>query len=332
MAVLKRVYYFEALAVANLAALLFLIPESLPIVGSPLVHLATLSISLGIQTVAGVALRSAVALFRRDRAWFRIIASPGWLLDTARIVFFCAVGIFDYGWMKLVIPLYRPVLFDEQLWQLDRILFFGLSPSEFLLTLFHGPAVLRAVDWSYSNIFYVSTFIAFAYFSSEPSRRVRVAFTNGNTLLWLAAAWFYLTVPSLGPAFRFPDIWLAHSDALRMTQGLQALLMRNYRYVIGAAGGEVAGPIQIMFGVAAFPSMHVAFQTYTFLWMRRLWTSGEVVFGIFVLIIFLGSMITGWHYLIDAVTGVAMAVGGHRLFWRRARVSRYLALRRALRR
>ena len=67
-------------------------------------------------------------------------------------------------------------------------------------------------------------------------------------------------------------------------------------------------------GIAAFPSLHVGFQTYVFLWMRRLWTSGEVLFGIFVVVIFLGSMITGWHYFIDGVAGAALALGCYVLF------------------
>jgi hypothetical protein len=91
--------------------------------------------------------------------------------------------------------------------------------------------------------------------------------------------------------------------------------------------GEPHGGIQIVLGIAAFPSLHVAFQTYVFLWMRRLWTSGEVLFGIFALVILLGSMITGWHYLIDGLAGIALAVLWWGIFWRRAEVSRWLSLR-----
>ena len=74
------------------------------------------------------------------------------------------------------------------------------------------------------------------------------------------------------------------------------------------------GGTSIVLGIGAFPSLHVAAQMYVFLWMRRLWTSGEVLFGIFVVVIFLGSMITGWHYFIDGVAGVALALGCYVLF------------------
>ena len=32
-----------------------------------------------------------------------------------------------------------------------------------------------------------------------------------------------------------------------------------------------------------------------------------ILFAIFTLIIFLGSIVTGWHYLIDSIAGLALA-------------------------
>src|SRR5258705_13913836 len=108
-------------------------------------------------------------------------------------------------------------------------------------------------------------------------------------------AWLYVLVPALGPAYRFPDVWLQYSTDLRTTQGLQALLWRNYQNVIQVDQSRKATPVNILFGIAAFPSMHVAFQTFIFLWFRRLWTWGEVMFAFFVFAIFFGALITGWH-------------------------------------
>ncbi|HEX2122140.1 MAG TPA: phosphatase PAP2 family protein, partial [Thermoanaerobaculia bacterium] len=271
------------------------------------------------QALAGVAVRSVVALVRRDRAYVRVIRSRDWLGDTLRLIVGGTLMVWTYGWIKLVVPVLHPRLFDQVLWDLDRILFFGLSPNILFLEGFDD-AFLRAVDWTYANIFYVSTLVAFAYFLSEPSRRVRVAFANGNAALWLIGAWLYMLVPSLGPAYRFPDVWFAHDDALRRTQALQAMLMKNYQNVRRLAAGQPpTDVVRIVFGIAAFPSLHVAFQTYVFLWMRRLWTSGEVIFAIFVMIIFLGSMVTGWHYMIDGIAGMALAWGCYAASRRAAR-------------
>jgi hypothetical protein len=321
-------YFFEIFVLVNLAVVVLFGYRSLPIVGEPLRIVGGLLISMIVQTLLGVVVRSVVALVRRERGYFRIVASGKWLVDTLRLIIGSALVIFVYGWIKLVVPLYHPTLFDQRLWDLDQTLFFGVSPAVFFLDLFGQPQLLRMVDWSYANIFLASTLLAGAYFLSAPSRRIRVAFANGYAVLWISGAWLYLLVPSLGPAYRFPEIWMVHGQSLRVTQMFQALLMRNYQNVIRAASGEPAGAIRIVFGIGAFPSLHVAFQTYVFLWMRRLWTAGEVVFGVFVLLIFLGSMITGWHYMVDGLAGLALGWVCYAVFSRRARLRRWLELRR----
>jgi hypothetical protein len=325
----RRLYFFEIFVVANLAVLLLLVQYgTIPMLAFPRKIVGSLLVTVAAEAAVGVIVRAVVAMVRREHDYFRILRSARWLVDTLRLIAGAALVIFTYGWIKLVVPVVHPALFDQALWDLDQLLFLGISPTVFVLDLFGRPAMLRAVDWSYANIFAASIVIASAYFLSDPSRRIRIAFANGYALLWIAGAWLYMVVPSLGPAYRFPDIWMVHGDTLRTTQRFQALLMRNYQNVIRAWHGQPHGPVSIMFGIGAFPSLHVAFQTYVFLWMRRLWTSGEVLFGIFVVAIFLGSMVTGWHYFIDGVAGFLLALACYKLFARRARLRRWVELRR----
>jgi hypothetical protein len=310
----KRPYFFEIFALANLIVIALVARASLRIVGSPLGHLVVFTLGIGVQAVAGIVVRSIVALVRRDRSYFAVIRSRVWIVDTLRLVVFGAMVIVVYGWIKLVVPIYHPRLFDPELWALDRALFLGVAPTTFFLDLFGPRWFLRLIDWSYANIFFASAAIAYAWALSHPERRIRIAFANGNALLWITGGWLYMLVPSLGPAFRFPEIWFAHSETLRITQGLQAVLIRNYQNVIRAwNGAAITEPIRIVFGIGAFPSLHVAFQMYVFLWARRVWRTGQVLFGIFAFVIFLGSMITGWHYLIDSLAGLVMAYVSYRV-------------------
>jgi hypothetical protein len=310
----RRLYFFELFVLANLALVAVLARDTFFLLGSVPRTLASLAFAFATQAAAGVVIRTLVAFVRRDRSYLRHIRRRAWLLDTARLIAGATLLVFSYGWLKLVTPLLRTSNMDAALWELDRLLAFGLSPAEFLLNLFAGGHALRAIDWAYANIFYASLVVGMGYFLSHPSRRIRVAFANGNTLLWGLGAWLYFAVPSLGPAYRFPDVWLVHESSLRVTQGLQALLMRNWQTVARSwEARQLVAPVSLAFGIAAFPSLHVGFQTYVFLWMRRLWLSGQVLFALFALTIFLGSMITGWHYLADGIAGVLLALLAYKI-------------------
>lgn len=296
---MKRPYFFEIFTIVNFIALDVALWR---ITRAPLATLAhsflTLLPLFLIQTAIGVVIR---ALWRR-RPYLEAIRSAGWLTDTARLVIFSAFSVHIYGWIKLTIPLLHPHRFDEALRTIDRTIFFNHSPTVFFVTLFsQPPAALRFFDWTYANVFVASINIAGIIFLSAPQRRLRIAFMNSNTLMWLTGAWLYVLVPSLGPAYRFPEVWIPLADMLPHTHELQHILMNNYQRVLRFHEGN------ILFGIAAFPSLHVAFEVLVYLLIRRVSRVGEAAFAVFMILIFLGSVITGWHYLIDSLTGVALA-------------------------
>jgi hypothetical protein len=303
----KRPYFFEIFAVANLAVIIALLwPIRAPLASLPRV-LWTAGSGFLLQAAIGVAIRAVIAWRRGELAAFAAaIRSPRWLTDTLRLAIASALVIDAYAWIKLAIPLLHPHLFDQALWNLDAKLLAGHSPNEFFLTLFSAPAVLRAIDWAYANIFLASIVISTVFFASATNARLRVAFMTSSTILWLIGAWLYVAVPSLGPAYRFPEVWMPLAPLLDRTQTLQRLLMTNYQNVLRFAHGA-ARPVRLLFGIAAFPSLHVALQALVFFWMRRVWRAGQVIFGVFVVVILIGSVVTGWHYLIDGIAGIALA-------------------------
>ena len=317
----RRPYFFEIFLTLNLLAIGFLgMRHGVRVFASIPPTFYMFGLTLAGQMAAGLIVRAVVSARKRGgvRAFWRHLNTSGWWSDSARILFFATILIDAYSWIKLAIPIIHPRLFDRALWDLDRTLFFGYSPNLFFLNLFSPHAVLRTFDWAYANIFLASMFLAFGFFLSSPSRRVRVGFMSGMAILWLTGAWLYMLIPSLGPAYYFPDVWFAYSESLQRTQQIQAVLMHNYQNVLRVrAGANIS--INMVLGVAAFPSMHVAFQTFACLWFRRLWQTGQVIFAIFVLVIFLGSVITGWHYLIDAYAGLLLAVAA---YWPAARIFR----------
>lgn len=303
----KRPYFFELFTLVNLVIITALtLRHGFDVIPTLMQSVRISWLAVGGEVILGVIIRAAVAALRGEgRDYLRRIGTSGWLTDTVRLVLFAILMVHTYGWIKLTVPVLHPRLFDAELWNLDQQLLLGYSPTVFLLTVFRP--ILRAFDWSYANIFFSSLVLASSYFLSAPERRLRVAFADGNTAMWIVGAWLYLAVPSIGPAYHFSDVWFEYARLLPVTQHFQLMLMRNYQAMLRlAAGGNEQ--IVIIYGVAAFPSLHVAFQTYAFLWMRKQWRYGQIVFGIFLLVIFLGSMVTGWHYLIDGVAGIILAV------------------------
>jgi hypothetical protein len=307
-AVHVRPYFFEVFTILN-----FVIIQAMlwRITRAPLHTLGTYLLvfipTIAIETVIGVLIRAAYARRKGTlHEFMRVVRSPLWLTDTARIVIFSAFTIQTYCWIKIAIPLLNGRNYDAALWNLDSALLFGRSPDLFILDLFSSPFALRAVDWTYANVFFATLTFAPIFFGSSPSRRLRLAFIDSNTAMWIIGAWIYVLIPSLGPAYRFPDIWQPLSHLLDRTQTLQRTLMSNYTSVLQYRYG-VMKPVNILFGIAAFPSLHVGFATLVFLWMRRLWRHGQVVFGIILALIFLGSIVTGWHYLIDGLAGALLA-------------------------
>lgn len=327
----ERPYFFEIFAAANLVIIQALLwPIATPMTTLPRLMVMTAAVML-VQIAAGVAIRAVVA-WRRGQlsAYLGVVRSLPWITDTLRIAIFSAMSVQAYGWIKLAIPLLNARLFDQELWDLDARLFAGHSPTELVLTLFSGHAVLRAIDWIYANGFFATLMIASAYFGSSASRRFRVAFMDSNVSLWLIGAWLYVVIPSLGPAYRFPEVWLPLASLLDRTQTMQRLLMTNYQNVLQLAEG-LPRQVNVMYAVAAFPSLHVAFQTLIFLWMRRVWRWGGIVFGVAALTILIGSVVTGWHYLIDGIAGILIAWLCYRLSSRAHRMPRLFAIRTAAR-
>jgi hypothetical protein len=293
---MKRPYFFEVFTIVNfvlIQILLWRITRA-PVAMLPRTAAILLPVFL-IQTLIGVAIR--IAIDRQKRRQYDV----PWLIDTARIALFSVLSVHTYGWIKLSIPLLHASLFDQDLWNLDQAMFFGHSPNILFLDVFSSPATLRFFDWTYANVFIASINIASIYFLSDVDRRIRIGFMNSNTLMWIVGAWLYVLVPSLGPAYRFPGVWLPLSAMLANTQQLQRTLMTNYQHVLHNEA------VNIFYGVAAFPSLHVAFEFLVWLWMRRVWRLGAAFFAIFTVIIFLGSVVTGWHYLVDSIAGLVLA-------------------------
>lgn len=302
-----RPYWFEIFAVANFIILDVVLRQ---IGFSAFSRLddsfRQVGVAVVLQATIGIAVRAIISR-RRGGDYLTVIRSARFWTDLGRIIVGTVLMAHIYGWLKVAVPALNPRLYDQFFWDLDRALFLGLSPNIFFLELFSHPLALRLVDWTYANVFMASLFVGGAFFLSAPDRGLRVGFINTNVTMWIVGAWLYVALPAFDPCYRFPELWLPLQQSLPQTQFLQGLLIRNYDNFQRVLSGTPA-PVSLLLGLSAFPSLHVAYAFLVFLWMRRHSRAGRLFFALSTVIIFVGSMVTGWHYLADALAGLLLAV------------------------
>ena len=265
------------------------------------------------MVLATVVLRCVV--FR----WFSADAGPGlprgWRdrtfsgVEVAAIIVVFSLTGYACAWPKVMIPALNPRLWDEALIGIDTALCLGINPNEFLLTVFEGAP--RFVTWTLDHhyaLFIFSQGLASAWFLTDLRPWRLIAFGASVTLLWLVGTWSYLVLPALGPVYVFEGFLPRIAAIFPMNAGTQVALLQNYESVHRAMAGEPTAVISYM-GIAAMPSLHVAAHFFLFLWARLVNSRLRNLLLAMSVLTLIGSVATGWHYLVDGLAGLVLAAG-----------------------
>lgn len=210
--------------------------------------------------------------------------------------------------LKSFIYLVNPRNWDHELDWVDRTLHLGIAPGPFLTTLLDHPWLLHPLDVVYSGLYYLIVAGSVSALLTLPSLDRRLAFAAAFTLTWIGGTLLYLALPSWGPVFipDFVDDYEAVLQRMPLTVQVQAVLFEEIRSLVT----DPTGLRTIRFGsVAAFPSLHVAVVSLFTIASRgvsRPWFVFNV--GITACMV-IGSVVTGYHYLVDAWAGLLLAAG-----------------------
>jgi hypothetical protein len=279
--------------------------------GHPTPHLKSIlktAFNFSFLAVAGVILGVVFSAIRREfRLHLRVLLQWRWIATTLLLIFCVAVIGFEYGVLKITVHLVRRETFDALLWEIDRWLMFGVSPNVFFLEALSHPVFYRVFDWLYAFAFGATMAASFALMFGWRHNDDRIGYLAGSAVLWLGGAWLYLAVPSLGPTYAFYGVWDTVREHFPTTMAIQKMLLNNHLRVLRLAGGEKDLAISVHMGIAAFPSLHVAFHAYFAFWLQRLVPAVRLVGWLLVGVVFVGSVITGWHYMIDSIAGLLLA-------------------------
>ena len=306
--ILRPIRLFEWVAVvsvAGAAAFFSLAPVTTQYIRLALWTLRDTSILAGVS----IAVVVAVWLVRRRRAGPDAaeleIVQPRFWIDTLRIVVALSVVQTVHLTLKAYLPVINHTNHDQLLWRLDRVIGLGHEPVALTLAAFGQPLSLHVIDLVYSGLYYFLLWGGVVVFFAGLDRERRFAFFDSFALMWQVGLAAYILLPSWGPVFTRPEIFETALQSCPITTHVQSALFAETSAIFQ---GNYNVPIQF-FGLAAFPSLHVAVLTLFALWASaigrwwRWWNSAMLV------VILIGSMAIGYHYLVDGLAGALIAAG-----------------------
>jgi hypothetical protein len=221
--------------------------------------------------------------------------------ELIRVVFVLHLVLVLHSNLHRRVPHINAHLYDEAFRQVDRAMFLGVDPVEFMThnSFFSSDAFCAFIDQTYV-MWYAIKFVVVGYFFFQPDLRELRRFATAFVLMWAIHMPVVLLWPTLGPAFIHPQ-WFEPLNLPR-AQEIQAMLWEAYQ----RAASDPQAQVQQFEGISGFYSLHVGLVG---MYAMFLWRHSRIIASVmwlYTLIIFVGSGLTGWHYLCDGVAGVAV--------------------------
>lgn len=220
-------------------------------------------------------------------------------MRTPAILYFLAgLAQVAFGQMKPQIVMLTGFQFDLQLSALDRAIL-GNDAWRVLWPLMPLRPVL---DYIYS-LWYPALVMSLVLVMIRQPSQDRDRAILAYFLLWCVFAPIgQALVPAAGPIF-YERIGLGGRFApLIAAVPWGSLNASNHLWAAyNGSGNNFAA------GISAMPSMHVAMAYWIAIafWRSAMWPISTIYF----IAVFLGSVLLGWHYLVDGIAGVAGAIG-----------------------
>jgi hypothetical protein len=242
--------------------------------------------------------RQAMAAVRRER-WTptRAIAA-----GTALVSFY--VSYMAYRNLKAIVPLLRPDdIFDRELADLDRSLFAGHDPADLLHSLLGVGVPTHILSTGYAAfIVFLPLSLAVALVFSRDIR-AGLFYATALSVNWVLGAGSYFLIPSLGPVYYEPESFahLPHSEVTRLQD---MLLDQRVEFLVHPT---TATPQSI----AAFASLHISMSLTAVLAAHLLGVGRRLKIGLWIWLglTTLATVYLGWHYFLDDLGGIVIAVG-----------------------
>ena len=242
---------------------------------------------------------------------YPVLTGSFWL-EIIQISMILIMSMAFHFMLKCNIYLLNPRNFDALLFQIDRTIHFGIAPCFFFVTLFNSKIFYSCLDIFYSPFYYLINLAYVPAILVLASSTVRRTFATAYVMICVAGLILYVLVPSWGPVFTYPEEFENALSHMPITVKVQTQIFKETSDLIR----NPAGPRSInLGGIAAFPSLHVALLTLFALASKTISKRWFHLNLIFVGLMLIGTLVTGYHYLIDGYAGLIMGFGFYKLAW-----------------
>lgn len=214
---------------------------------------------------------------------------------------------------KSFYPRFIPFYADPMLAEMDRVLHFGKQPWEWLKPLYSSPVAYEITDFMYSLWFAIkyAMLIWFGFSLKRPD--LRATFFITYFLAWVILGTFVAVVfSSAGPCYfgqvfpELPNPYAELMEAVRKVDADSGLIAVSFQNALW--NNYVLERRDLVTGISAFPSMHVAVAFICFLAARHFGRIMTAAFFIYFLFVLIGSVALGWHYAVDGYFSIAAVI------------------------
>jgi membrane-associated phospholipid phosphatase len=215
---------------------------------------------------------------------------------------------------KMRIPDLGGFRWDETFAAMDRTLFDGQHAFEFLAPVYEMPWLISALDKLYSLwIPGIFVFWCWVAYDSRLPMALRQQYLVTTIVTWVFGGVVLGTVfGSVGPCFyaqvypALPDIFAGLTAKIAAVNAVHPLFAIPVQAQLYEAFQHP--DVNVVGGISAMPSMHNAQATIFVLTALRLNKWLAAAMAVFGAIIVSASVILGWHYAVDSLAGMALAL------------------------
>ena len=248
--------------------------------------------NFGLASVSGLIVLHVVTMLAIRTRWF---THRFFMPLVYRLVTYGCVQV-TYFMFAQLLPLVNPGALDQELYQFD-LRYFGVEPAVYL------DRFVNPISTEWFAFFYFSYFLVLALhvlpilFTSRNSRTL-AEFALGMIILFCIGHTTYMLVPGYGPYRSLPDAFAHHLSP--------GIWWNTTTDLVARSGAQKD----------IFPSLHTAAPTFLvlFSYHRRAempfkYTWPVVAF--FSANIVIATMFLRWHYVIDVIAGLCLALLTH---------------------